>query len=360
MATIILNISADPDQIFLTSQLSVIRAHTDKPKIDVSLSCTGSNGPDPINLYSSTLYAFDGMVELTDAASLIEEYFRKHHRVIDTITVAFDTATVSFQALYCEYSLPDTFDAGSSLLLATTTQRVHQDSTVTIAYYSPLPDVPVTIKAVGHTLADDTIAAITTTRSPLFAGNIAYFSVADIIQWAISDDGSHTPLRSVMYFALEYAGTQKMFYIIPAAAYLTFSFRNIFNVPEYIDIVGDIVTKTDVSRDSTVCSRRLVQYDRTVTRSYEITTEAIPREELPLFEQLLASHEIKIHLDGQSYDILITDHTCEPSSSDEQLANVKFTWRFADTRPRLFSSSFDGIMPSRRRIFDDTFSPEYE
>ena len=359
MATIILNISADPDQIFLTSQLSVIRAHTDKPKIDVSLSCTGSNG-STVTLYSSSLYAFDGMVELTDAASIIEEYFRQHHRVIDTVTVTFDTASVTFQALYCEYSLPDTFDAGSSLLLATKSQRVHQDSTITIAHCHPAPEATVTIKAVGHTLADDTIAAITTTRSPLFAGNIAYFSVADIIQWAISDDGSHTPLRSVMYFALEYAGTQKMFYIVPAAAYHTFSFRNIFNVPEYIDIVGDIVTKTDVSRDSAVCSGRLVQYDRAVTRSYEITTEAIPREELPLFEQLLASHEIKIHLDGQSYDILITDQTCEPSTSDEQLANLKFTWRFAHTRPHIFSSAFDGIMPSRRRIFDDTFSPEYE
>lgn len=70
--------------------------------------------------------------------------------------------------------------------------------------------------------------------------NTAYFRVPDIITAAAGSTATipAARLRDVMWFAIEYGGSQKMFYIVDAPAYLSFSFCNIFNVEETIDIAA--------------------------------------------------------------------------------------------------------------------------
>lgn len=363
MATSFIDNYFDGTQYMPTSLMTNIRANTDKNKIDVSLSCENGAGGDIETFYSTTLYAFNNVVELSDVGTLIEEYFRLRHKVADMITITFDDASIDAHFLYCEYAMPDAFDVSNTFFLASMVQRVHQDSMVTIAAYNHGIATDFIIKAVGRHSYDDNLGVVTRkVQRSLNNESSAYFSVAEIIKWALnqSDEEAGDELRDVKYFSIEYAGVQKMFFIVPAPAYLTFSFRNIFNVEEYIDVVGEITTKTEVSRDTAVCNGRSRQYDRNVSRSYEVQTEPLTSEEVSVFEQFLTSYEVLMYLEGNNWDVIITDHTCEPSSDDDKLTTVKFTWRFADKRPRLFDSAFDGIMPTRRRIFTEQFSPEYE
>lgn len=257
--------------------------------------------------------------------------------------------------------MPCDFAADKTFFLSSMVQRVHQDSIIAIAAYNHGSAFPFVIKAVGHAEADNRLVVVEKSVQQTFNG-VVYFHVADIILWALNktEDEVGTDLRDVMYFSIEYAGIQKMCYIVPAPAYLTFSFRNAFNVEEFIDVVGVMTTKTNVSRDIAVCNGTSKQYDRTIERTYQVQTEALTPDEVKIFEQFLASHHVSLWLDSDDFGVIITDHTCEPSSADDSLSTIKFTWRFDDNRPHVFDSLMDGVMPNRRQIFNDTFTPEYE
>lgn len=341
--------------------MSSITARTDKVRIDVSLSCENGLDGEIETFYSTSLYPFNEVAELSDVGSLVEEYFRLRDKVADTVTITFDNVSIDVHFLYCEYVLPADFAADKTLFLSSMAQRVHQDSTIAIAAVNHGTTYPFVIKAVGHAEPDNRIVAVEKSVQQAFNG-VAYFNVADILLWALNKTEIEvgTDLRDVMFFSIEYAGIQKMCYIVPAPAYLTFSFRNAFNVKEFVDVVGEMTTKTEASRDVAVCNGASRQYDRSVARTYQVQTEALTPDEVKIFEQFVASHHVALRLGTIDYKVIITDHTCEPSSADDSLSTIKFTWRFDDNRPHVFSSLMDGVMPSRRQIFNDTFSPEYE
>ena len=50
--------------------------------------------------------------------------------------------------------------------------------------------------------------------------------------------------------------------------------------------------------------------------------------------------------------ILIADFTSEISDTDEKLNSVKFTWRFAENRPKIAAPQSPGI-------FNDKFNPTF-
>lgn len=363
MATQFSNPSLDGSRYLPTSEVSSIKATTDKHRIDVSLICERGLDGAMETLYSTTLYAFNGLVELLGVGSLVEEYFRMRNKIDDMITVVFDDISMDIHFLYCEYAMPDTFDPEQSFFIASHVQRVHQDSIVAISAVDHGVQTPVIIKAVGHDVSDGALTVIERSVKHNFSIEpVAHFSVAEIINWALNktEVEAGEDLRDVIYFSIDYAGVTKTCYIVPATAYLTFSFRNMFNVEEFIDVVGVMVTKTEMECDIAVCNTIAKQYDRSLIRTYQVQTEAIPNEEIDMFVQFVSSNKIKMRLEGIDRDVIILDHSCEPSSDDEALATIKFTWRFADKRPRLFDSDFNGIMPTHRQIFDPTFSPEYE
>lgn len=350
---------------FPTCLTPTFTAKSDLIAVPASLSCeNGANG-DPETFFSTTLYAINGVVEFSDVGSLVEEYFRRHAKVAENITISIGgSASMDVQFLYCEYTQPDEFDATNSFFVATHAQRVHEDSTITIAAVDHGSATLCKFRAVGHREFDNVLSVVEwseTLKLGLFDCS-ARFSVYSIIETALNrtDIDVGDDLRDILYFSVEYGGIQKMFYVVPAQSYLTFSFRNIFNVEEFIDIVGVITTKSEVNRDIAVCDGKSKQYDRSVERSYQVETEPIPAGEVPMFEQFLASHLVQMYFSGEPYDVCITDYTFDPSSADDVMPTAKFSWRFADRRPRIFESGVNGILPTRRKIFDDTFSPEYE
>lgn len=360
MATAFIQTSIFTKTFVLTSEARSIAVTTDEDRLSVSLTCSG------VTFFTVDLYAYAGKVELFDPGALIENFFIARQMICESVTVTFGTASENILFLYCENDMPASFDPSKILLLSSHARRVHKDSQFTVAALPVDSDTPFVIKAVGH----DSLGHIARTQfnkslniiDTLFTD----FSVSSIIRKATGHNVSEFgPLRDnaledVMYFSVEHAGRQLMCYITPAPAYLTFRFRNIFNVPELVDIEGSMVTKSQTTRKDAVCSGDIVKYDRRTDRTYEFTTGPLPADEVESLAQLLSSHSIQLLADGTYHDVVIEDHSCEDSTDDNSLTAIKFTWRFKGRRPVNFNSPIFGIQPSHREIFSDEYSPEYE
>ena len=347
MATTIIHTPLFNKTVVLTSEARSIAATTDEDRIPVSLTCSGET------FFTVDLYAYYGKVDLYDPGSLIEDFFIAHQMIYGQIVIKFGNDTKTMMFLYCEHDMPFLFNPRKVLLLSSYARRVHKDSQFTVAAIPVGSDTPLVIKAVGH----DNLGKIASVQfnedCDLIDPQYTTLSVSQIIQKA-------NTLEDVIYFSVEHDERQLMCYIMPAKGYLTFRFRNIFNVPELVDIEGSMVTKSETTRKDAVCSGDIVQYDRRTDRIYQFTTGPLSNDEVESLEQLVSSHSVQLYADGIFYDVIIDEHTCEDSTDDEALSVIKFTWRFKGRRPVKFNSSLFGIQPSRREIFSDEYSPEYE
>ena len=363
MATNFIYPDIEDKEYVLTSSVSSIQATTDKDHLDVSLMCESGLDDEPEVFFSTSLYAFNDVVELADVGSLIEEYFRKRNKVADRVSVIFDNVSMDVHFLYCENTMPDSFDHNSCFFTTSHVQCVHQDSIISLSAVNRGEAVQFKIIAAGNRKTNGDISIVSFPMQQLFnREDTVYFAVPDIIRHALNmtDQKVEDDLADILYFAIEYGSIRKTCYLEHADAYLTFSFRNIFNVEEFIDVVGTMTAKTEVSRDIAVCNGLSKQYNRAVERTFRVMTAPLDNSHVAALEQFIASHRVALYHEGQKYDVVITDHTCEPSNDDESLNTISFTWQFAGQRPHIFDHFVNGIMPTRRKIFDDSFSLEYE
>lgn len=353
MATEIIHTSIFEKSYVLTSEARSIRASTNESHLAVSLSY----GDDVF--FAVDLYAYNGVVDLFDPGSVIEEYFRNNEIVSGNITVSFGPVSETLRFLYCEYVMPDGFNPESGLLLSSSVRRVHDNSFFSFAALPLKPLTLIDFKAFGVDLNGVPVNA-----SALFHFDADHvpkhtyvFNVANYVKAFLEDNPD---MKEVMYFSVSSDGRQMMCYLSPSPAWLTFVFMNIYNVREFIDIEGAVTVKSETSRQTAKCSGDIMQYDRRTDRTYQFTSGPLPADEVESLNQLVSSHSAQLYADGSYYDIVIEDHTCENSTEDDSLSVVKFTWRFKGSRPVKFISTLFGIQPTNRDIFSDEFSPEYE
>lgn len=343
-----------------TSSVGDITVATDTARLDISLWMDASQ------FYAVSLYAYDGKVTINDVGSLIEYQFRKKGYSIHQVTIKVNapgvTATLASKVmtcLYCEYNLPVSSFSGTFLSLLNV-QRTHIGSIVSLATDNPEELAAATLTAVGSA-ADGSAASKTITLAAVASiASGAYHchvSVDDIISELASLSPKITDLR---YFTVDAADRQKTFYIDRHTDYMTLCFRNIFNFPEYIDIPGVTVTTTEVSRSDASLSGITTQYDTSTLRSYKVTTAPLMRSEAEAFPSIIESSDISIRLGKSDFPIIITDHTIEVSDDNAELNTMQFTWRFPDSRPRLFGSSLDPLLSGSDRIFTQEFTHEYQ
>lgn len=354
MATAFIPSSIFTASYVLTSEARSIVASTDDSKLSVSLSCSGDT------FFSAVLYAYDGKVELFDPGSIIECYFQSNNLVSADVLITFGTVSKSARFLYCEYQMPRDFNPQRALLLSSPARRVHPGSKFSFAAI-PVADAQMKIQfnAVGLDQNLRPVVASYTSHAinPQEASHTQVFDVDILLNNFLSDNSS---MKKVLYFSAKIDSRQLMCYLSQSPAWLTFAFRNIFNVTEYIDVEGSVTEKTEISRESAFCSGDLVQYDRRTDRTYQVSTGPLHADEIESVTQLVASHSVDLILENGSYPVIIDDHSCEASSDDDSLTSIKFTWRFKGRRPVWFNSAIFGIQPTHRDIFSDEYSPEYE
>ena len=356
MSTIFLNAPAAGQPTF-TSALYSLKATTDIDKVAVEIV------RDPLGendlFFSTVLYPHNGIVELSDIGTLIEERFRTTSRSWDTISIRFDDVTVTFTAIYCEYEIYPGFELTECFLSASDKSIVHRNSAVSLTHWPAAADEYI-VKFVGLD-ADGNHSIVQRQLSNTTGTHRLSFTVNEIIKLAItpSGDESDAPLTSVAYFSINHAGIQKIFYIATHPFFLTFGFRNIFNAYEYLDVVCTVKSKTAYNRDITISAGRAVQYDQTVERTYEVQTGPLTCSQVRELEQLIGSRQIQLCASGHDYDILITDHTIEADNDNESLPSIKFTFRFASERPQLSDTDLGSLMPSHNRVFTHEFTAQF-
>lgn len=356
MATTIIT-PLSQDSPILTSALYSLKARTDKTKILVEIVRDPDGEID--KFFSTTLYPHNGVVELSDIGSLIEERFRIKGRLWDMMEIRFDGVSVEFTALYCEYELDPDFDHTQCFLCAAGHSIVHRNSAISLAHWNN-GSTEYRVQVVGLDSSGNT-AMLETIFNRRAASNHVSFSVNEIIRFALNQSDVETGdvLASVSYFAISHGPMQKIFYLLEHPFFLTFGFRNMFNAYEYIDVVGIVNRKTKVDRETAVCSGRAMQYNQTVERTYEMQTGPLTDEQIREVEQLISSRDIQLCASGYDYNVLITDHSIEADNDDESLSSIKFTFRFVGERPLLISSDMGALMPSRTHIFSHEFTAEF-
>ncbi len=356
MATTIIN---PPDQYspVLTSNLYSVKARTDKTKVLVEIVRDPDGEID--KFFSTTLYPHNGVVELSDIGSLIEERFRSKSRLWDMMEIRIDGAVAEFMALYCEYSLDPEFDYTQCFLCAAGASIVHRNSAISLAHWSNGSN-EYRVQIVGIDIEGNTVAVEKTFTRNVYSNHVS-FSVNDIIRFALNqtDYEVGVDLEKVAYFSISQGSMQKLFYVVDHPFFLTFGFRNMFNAYEYIDVVGVVTRKTKFERDTAVCSGRAKQYNQSVERTYEMQTGPLTDEQIREVEQLIGSRNIQLCASGFDYDIIITDHSIEVDNDDESLSSIKFTFRFVGERPMLIADDMGALMPSRTHIFSHEFTAEF-
>jgi len=343
------------DGYCMTAQLGVIRARTDKPKIQVQL-VRDPGGADDV-FFSTTLYAFGNVVELYDAGRLIEDRFRTLGRITDSVAVVFDGVSARFRALYCSHDLGIDFDCTSTFWTSSATAVVHRNSAICLAHHddgSSLYRVNLVGRSADGSLA---VAEAEFTKAPV--AQYVFFSVDEIIKYALDGATPGHEISEPAYFSISHAQLRKTFYIVADPFYLTFRFQNMFNAPEYIDVVGRLTDKLSVERGLAVCAGRARQYDRTINRSYEVQTGPLTADQALAIGQLIASSGVQLCAASQDYDVLITDHECSTDNDDTSLRSVKFTFRFAGNSPMILESELGALMPAAGRVFSQQFTAQF-
>lgn len=356
MATTIINPPPEHDPV-LTSALYSIKARTDNTKVRVEMIRDPDGDCD--SFYSTTLYPHDGVVELSDIGSLIEEQFRVAKCIWSMMEIRFDDVSVVFTAIYCEYELDPEFDYTKCFLCAAGNSIVHRNSAISLAHWNN-GSTDYRVQIVGIDTDGNTASVERTFTRNANHYHVA-FTVNEIISFALNETGEEAgkDLVSVAYFAISYGPMQKAFYVMDHPFFLTFCFRNIFNACEYLDVVGVVSRKTAFDRETAVCSGRVRQYNQTVERSYEVQTGPLTADQINELEQLIGSRDIQLCAAGFDYDVIITDHTIEVDNDDESLSSIKFTFRFVGERPLLIADDMGALMPSRTHIFSHEFTAEF-
>lgn len=356
MATTIIN-PPSPDYPVLTSALYSMKARTDKTKVLVEIV----RDPDgDIDLFfSTTLYSHNCMVELSDIGTLIEERFRTKRRLWDMMEIRVDGTSVKFTALYCEYVLDTDFDFTQCFLCAAGESIVHRNSAISLAHWSNGTN-EYRVQVVGLD-SDGNTASVERLFKRNSDSDHVSFSVNEIIRFALNQTADETGsnLKKVSYFAISCGAMQKIFYVVDHPFFLTFGFRNMFNAYEYLDVVGVVTRKTDVGRETAVCSGVAMQYNQTFERTYVMQTGSLTDEQIREMEQLIGSRDIQLCASGSDYDIIITDHSIEVDNDNESLSSIKFTFRFVSERPLLIADDMGALMPSRSHIFSQQFTAEF-
>lgn len=341
----------------LTSQLGKVAATTDQDYVSCVIYYIRPDSKEQ-QIYWSVLYPSEGRVEISDLGNLIETYYRSIGVSFGNIKIKFGETYAILEVLYCEVTKPAAWDITEQLWIASHVQRVHYDSVVRLYAYEN-SNIHGLIKMMGHRHSDGSLGVLEyPVQFPFEQSGYYEMDVKSKVDWALgrTTDAPESPLSDVAMLSFEFMGSQVLLYLMNDTEYLTFEFRNIFNCPERVDICGTVKVKTEIDRKEAVSGGSTLQYDRKVTRSYEVETEALSEEDAKRVVQLIASHTAAVLIDGEFRKIIITDETCESSNDDESLTSYKFTWQFADRR----LIDWDAAMPMHDGIFTQEYTEEYE
>lgn len=355
--------------VVLSSDLPDINIFTDHEFADFRLLAGGSV------LLEGRYYAMNGSTVVSDISSIVEHFLAGNtdNNLFEfdiEATAGGDAATAKMNVLYCDKQTglfaPEQWLKENFLTLSPF-RRLAPDSYINLSWYTTEKEG--IMFRVYVTFVNDKGQRDTYWYAHSGNGQIAHINgimsqllyLSDIRQKIITAKKIESlTLQSVTVRCGERSAT---FFVDPALADIVpFFYLNCFGVVEQLSLQRTTTEKVKADRSIATLGKSSQFYDVTTSKEYEVESAALTSDECLQVEQMLTSPSVRIPYgpDISLYDtdfdaitpILITDFTSELSDTDEKPNSVKFTWRFAENRPKIAVSQSPGI-------FNDKFNPTF-
>jgi len=356
--------------IALSSDLPDITIFTDHDFVDFRLLAGG------YALLEGLYYALNGSTVVSDISSIIEHFLAGNtdNNLFDfnlEAKAGGESATATFNVLYCDKStglFAPEYWLKENFLTLSPFRRLAPDSYINLSWYTTEKEG--IMFRVYATFINDKGQRDTYFYAHSGNGMIAHINgimselvyLSDIRKKIISAKKIESlTLQSVSVRCGERSAT---FFIDPAlAGIVPFFYLNCFGVVEQLSLQRTTTEKVKADRSIATLGKSSQFYDVTTSKEYEVESAALTSDECLQVDQMLTSPSVRIpygpntSLYDNDFDalipILITDFTSELSDTDEKLNSVKFTWRFAENRPKIAAPQSPGIFNEK---FNPTFS----
>lgn len=357
-----------PD-VVLSSDLPDITVFTDHDFVDVRLSAYGNV------LLAGRYYALNGSARVSDISSLVEGFLAGNtdENLCEFNIEAFvgaEIAEQSFTVLYCDKAtgLYDPADwLRQNFLTLSPIRRLAPDSFINVSWYTTEKE-GISFRVYATFLNDK---GVRDTYFYVHSGNGLIAHINGIMsEYVYMDDVRQRVMEAKKLTSLTLLSVtvrcgerSATFFIDPALAdVVPFYYLNCFGVVEQLPLQRITTEKLKTDRSIATLGSASRFYDVTTSKEYEVESAPLTSDECLQVEQLFTSPTVRIPFGIYSvlyetdFDalatILITDFTSELSDTDEKPNSVKFTWRFAEIRPKV-------NIPTSPGIFNDKFQPPF-
>lgn len=353
-------ISAIPTY-FLTSQLKRIEVQTALTKLDFSLVDEDEGEP----FFDCTLAAYNGHVVLYDFREIVEEYLEALGKASMELTINItengSTSHYTTNAIYCavEISVNAPEFLRTRFLSAVSAKMTYPGCSERLSYITQIGESRAQTWNIVYE-KDGQIGVCKAVVDDYPSSYICHWHLDSSCAIASKLLCESVVGARVVSYAVNIGGRSFHYYVEDASPPLRFCFRNVFGVWEFLAFFGVTTAKTEASHTEALCDHRAVFYDRSVMKTYEVESGPLPTALTPCVEMLFMSTDVRLATSedvGQCPRILIDDHTCEISDTDEEMNQVKFSYRFAADRP--FAELGNVASAPQERVFSDEFAKEF-
>lgn len=310
-------------------------------------------------VFSTTLYAYQGKTCIYDLRSVIESYMEEHRLVycncsFQIIVDRTDYSIPEFKLIYCHAAVnANCRDFLQSHFLVNSHVRLVPHGWSLDLSYIVFPDESSTCST--HLVVQPTSGeepqvvnlADTPISSKQFQLQTLDLNEEDLLARVPSSFGSCQLLSATIYcgarsFALFFTDEQPTLWLY---------FSNSFNCTDVFSITATTKRKLAFSRSTAICCGKSSSYDDQTEVEFESETSALtPSEARQLTTALQSSSLLIISPDyPQGTSILVTDIESELSDASNELCHVKFTWKPVRQQPTLSISK-------HTRIFNSTYN----
>ena len=356
--------------VMLASDIPDINIFTDHDYVDFRLLSGG------YPLLEGRYYALNGKATVTDISSLVENYLAGNtdNPLAEFVVEASyddELAEKEFTALYCNVATGMSDPADwllQNFLTLTKSRRIAPDDFINLMWYAYAKEslafrvLATYVDAEGNRGTSSYIASgngIVASGGEVFSQYIYLDQVCDTIKNA-------TKLSAITLLSVTaQCGDRSLTCFVDKslADIVPFYYLNCFGVPEHISLPRTTTAKVKCDRSVATLSKTSQFYDVTTSKEYEVESGPLTADECLQVEQMFTSPLVRVPLTfggiifetdfDALYTILITDFTSELSDSDEKLNSVKFTWRYADNRPKVNISEDSEVFTTE---FNPTFN----
>ena len=320
-----------PETLIFSSDMPALEFKTDKASLNISVNNATSN----TQIFSTTLYAVNGVVSVYDMKQLVEQYMRDNTLAYLNCNIiasaGSETCNVTLYIIYCSQRITITAPKLAKYFFLTS----QKSKEVNLASYSE--DELTFFAEKGEDISSQSTLIYSTPDGSMHRYYTSAAMVAEetgIISryltltecWRTIGGERGNTLHSFTYEVGERMFT---YYFTDDIPQLQFIFRNAFNVSERITLFGKTTTVIKSKKSEAICGGRTIYYDRSNEKEYEFESVRLSPEKMRWVEQLILSHNITRY-ESDKYRVLITAFTYEVADDDKEDYIIKFTWRYAD------------------------------